>query len=126
MDVKKLYEDKKISAPVHLSKNNEEQLIEIFKRISTNDYVFSTWRSHYHALLKDICPVWIEEEILKGKSIIQSLKDSGFKELTGFEGDIPKQRVFDNIISKDLTQKIDLEKNSITSHKSRKLIAEKK
>ena len=59
----------KIRGPIHLSNGNEEQLIEIFSRIKTSDWVFSTWRSHYHALLKEVCPVWIEEEILKGKSI---------------------------------------------------------
>jgi TPP-dependent pyruvate/acetoin dehydrogenase alpha subunit len=59
----------KIRGPIHLSNGNEEQLIEVFKRIKKTDWVFSTWRSHYHALLKDISPMWIEEEILKGKSI---------------------------------------------------------
>jgi pyruvate dehydrogenase E1 component alpha subunit len=59
----------KIRGPIHLSNGNEEQLIEIFSRIKTSDWVFSTWRSHYHALLKEVCSVWIEEEILKGKSI---------------------------------------------------------
>jgi len=63
------WEDAKIRGPIHLANGNEEQLIEIFGRIKTSDWVFSTWRSHYHALLKDVCPVWIEEEILKGKSI---------------------------------------------------------
>ena len=63
------WEAGKIKGPVHLSNGNEQALIEIFKRIKTTDWVFSTWRSHYHILLKGICPVWIEEEILKGKSI---------------------------------------------------------
>jgi len=63
------WEGGKIKGPVHLSNGNEEQLIEIFKRIKKSDWVFSTWRSHYHAVLKGISPVWIEEEILKGKSI---------------------------------------------------------
>jgi TPP-dependent pyruvate/acetoin dehydrogenase alpha subunit len=70
--------DAKIRGPIHLSNGNEEQLIEVFKRISKNDWVFSTWRSHYHALLKDICPVWIEEEILKGKSITLCNMDENF------------------------------------------------
>lgn len=65
----KHWEDAKINGPIHLSNGNEEQLIEIFSRIKTTDWVFSTWRSHYHALLKGISPNWIEEEILKGKSI---------------------------------------------------------
>jgi len=68
----------KIRGPIHLSNGNEEQLIEIFKRIKTTDWVFSTWRSHYHCLLKDICPVWIEEEILKGKSITLCKVDENF------------------------------------------------
>jgi len=68
----------KIRGPIHLSNGNEEQLIEIFKRIKTSDWVFSTWRSHYHALLKDVCPVWIEEEILKGKSITLCNMDEKF------------------------------------------------
>jgi pyruvate dehydrogenase E1 component alpha subunit len=65
----KHWEDAKIRGPIHLSNGNEEQLIEIFKRIKTSDWVFSTWRSHYHALLKGVSADWIEEEILKGKSI---------------------------------------------------------
>jgi pyruvate dehydrogenase E1 component alpha subunit len=63
------WETAKIRGPVHLSNGNEEQLIEIFKRISSTDWVFSTWRSHYHALLKGINQEWIKNEILAGKSI---------------------------------------------------------
>ncbi len=65
----KHWEEGKIRGPIHLSNGNEEQLIDVFSRIKTSDWVFSTWRSHYHALLKEVCTVWIEEEILKGKSI---------------------------------------------------------
>jgi pyruvate dehydrogenase E1 component alpha subunit len=63
------WESANIRGPIHLSDGNEEPLIEIFQRISKDDWVFSTWRSHYHALLKPINSDWIEEEILKGKSI---------------------------------------------------------
>lgn len=63
------WENAKIRGPVHLSNGNESPLIEIFKRINKNDWVFSTWRSHYHALLKGLDTSWLEEEILKGKSI---------------------------------------------------------
>ncbi len=74
----KHWEDAKIRGPIHLANGNEEQLIEIFSRIRTSDWVFSTWRSHYHALLKGVCPVWIEEEILKGKSITLCNLDEKF------------------------------------------------
>ena len=63
------WETGKIRGPVHLSGGNEKHLIEIFKRISENDWVFSTWRSHYHALLKGVSPDWLESEILDGRSI---------------------------------------------------------
>lgn len=63
------WEDAKIRGPVHLSNGNEDQLIEIFKRIKSTDWVFSTWRSHYHAMLKGVDLEWLENMILAGKSI---------------------------------------------------------
>ena len=68
-DIKKIYEAGKIKAPIHLSGNNEEQLIKIFKKIKKNDWVFSTWRNHYHALLKGIPKEWLKEEIIAGRSM---------------------------------------------------------
>jgi pyruvate dehydrogenase E1 component alpha subunit len=68
----------KIRGPVHLSGGNEKPLIKIFKRISENDWVFSTWRSHYHALLKGVSPDWLEKEILEGRSITIVNKDEKF------------------------------------------------
>jgi pyruvate dehydrogenase E1 component alpha subunit len=77
-DIVQKWEDGKIRGPIHLSNGNEEQLMEIFKRISKNDWVFSTWRSHYHALLKGISPQWITNEILNGKSITLCKIDEKF------------------------------------------------
>ena len=68
-DIKKIYEKGKIRAPIHLSGNNEDILIKIFKKIKKNDWVFSTWRSHYHALLKNIPPEWLKKEIISGRSM---------------------------------------------------------
>ena len=39
-DIKFLYENKKIKAPIHLSGNNEKNLIKIFKNIKSDDWVF--------------------------------------------------------------------------------------
>ena len=73
--IKRIYEKGKIKAPIHLSGNNEDQLIKIFKRIHKSDWVFSSWRNHYHALLKGISPEWLEKEIVKGRSMgINNLK----------------------------------------------------
>ena len=74
----KHWENAKIRGPVHLSNGNEQPLIEIFKRIKTTDWVFSTWRSHYHALLKGLDSKWLENEILAGKSITICKTDEQF------------------------------------------------
>ena len=75
IDIKKIYESGKIRAPIHLSGNNEDQLIKIFKDVKKNDWVFSTWRNHYHALLKGIPKEWLKKEITEGRSMgINNLK----------------------------------------------------
>lgn len=58
-----------IRAPIHLSGGNEAQLIEIFKDIGSDDYVFSTHRSHYHALLHGVPEDKLMAEILDGHSM---------------------------------------------------------
>lgn len=69
LEIKKIYEAGKIKAPIHLSGNNEDSLINIFKKIKKNDWVFSTWRNHYHALLKGIPVNWLKKEIIAGRSM---------------------------------------------------------
>lgn len=64
-----VWEAGKIRGPIHLSNGNESQLIEIFKRIDENDWVFSTWRSHYHWVLKGLSADYANELIKDGKSI---------------------------------------------------------
>ena len=59
----------KIQAPIHLSNGNESQLLEIFKSIRSQDFVFCSWRSHYQCLLKGVKPELVESEILAGRSI---------------------------------------------------------
>ena len=58
-----------IRAPVHLSDGGEAELIEIFRDIAPRDWVCSTWRSHYHCLLKGVPPAELEAEIVSGRSI---------------------------------------------------------
>jgi TPP-dependent pyruvate/acetoin dehydrogenase alpha subunit len=64
-----IWEAGKIKGPVHLSNGNEAPLIEIFKRIKETDWVFSTWRSHYHWVLKGLSADYATELIKLGKSI---------------------------------------------------------
>jgi TPP-dependent pyruvate/acetoin dehydrogenase alpha subunit len=77
--ISSLYEEKKIKGPIHLSGNNEKQLIKIFKKINKRDWVFSGWRNHYHAILKNIPLEYIEEQIIMGKSMnLNSIKHNFF------------------------------------------------
>lgn len=68
-EIAKLYFEKKIHGPIHLSYDNEDALINIFKDVKEHDWAFSTHRSHYHALLKGIPKDWLRNEILAGHSI---------------------------------------------------------
>ena len=44
-----------ITGPVHLSGGNEHRLLHIFhEHVGKDDWVFSTWRWHYHALLHGV------------------------------------------------------------------------
>ena len=67
------FNDGKLKSPVHLdgSKDGsqEDKLIEIFKDIKPNDWVFSNYRSHYHSLLKGMPEERLKQWILDNKSI---------------------------------------------------------
>ena len=67
--IAKCFNDGKIRAPVHLYSGNEDFLINFFKKIKKDDWVFCTWRSHYQCLLKGVPPKLLKREILAGKSI---------------------------------------------------------
>jgi pyruvate dehydrogenase E1 component alpha subunit len=67
--VKDAYESSQVKGPVHLSKKNEEQLIELFQYIHPDDWVFSTWRNHYHALLHGVDQDKLFKGISEGRSM---------------------------------------------------------
>jgi TPP-dependent pyruvate/acetoin dehydrogenase alpha subunit len=77
-EISDLFVAGQIKAPIHLSDGNEDELIELFAHISESDWVFSTHRSHYHALLHGIDPEWVKREILAGNSITIQKPDHKF------------------------------------------------
>jgi pyruvate dehydrogenase E1 component alpha subunit len=77
-DIAKEFEAGNIRAPVHLSGGNEQQLIDIFKEVKPQDWVLSTWRSHYHALLKGIPPAEVKRQIMEGRSMFISSVEHKF------------------------------------------------
>ncbi len=58
-----------IRAPIHLSGGNEDQLIDIFKDFRLGDWVFSSWRNHYHALLAGVPEGKVKRQIMAGRSM---------------------------------------------------------
>lgn len=68
-DIAECFNSAMIKAPIHLYDGNEEQMIDIFKCVEPEDWVFTTWRSHYQCLLKGVPQEQVKEDILAGKSI---------------------------------------------------------
>ena len=67
--VKEFYENGQIKAPVHLSAGNEEKLIDIFQYVHPEDWVFASWRNHYHALLHGVDRDVLMDLVVRGKSM---------------------------------------------------------
>lgn len=72
------FEAGKIKGPIHLSGGNEEQLIEVFEQVSYEDWVFCSYRQHFHALLHGLEPAWVLDEIRAGRSMYLSSPDKRF------------------------------------------------
>jgi len=68
-EVANIFNSGQIKAPVHLSDGNEEGLIEVFRNVSSTDWVMCSWRSHYQALLKGVSAELVKSEIISGRSI---------------------------------------------------------
>ena len=77
-EVAERFKAKEIRGPIHLSGGNEDRLIEIFRDINPRDWVFSTYRSHYHALLHGIPRDRVMAEILAGRSMNLCFPDHCF------------------------------------------------
>ena len=68
-EIAELFNDGKIRSPVHLYSGNENQILNVFSKIRTQDWVFCSWRSHYQCLLKGVPRAVVRDEILAGRSI---------------------------------------------------------
>lgn len=68
-DIADIFKSGKIKAPIHLAGGNELQLKRIFKDYKKGDWIFSTWRSHYHWLLSGRGPQELINQIMDGYSM---------------------------------------------------------
>jgi len=88
-EVKQLYESGKILAPIHLSKGNEDELINIFQYIHPDDWVYSAWRNHYHALLHGFDRQKLMTDVVDGRSMATSSSVNKFYSSAIVGGIIP-------------------------------------
>jgi TPP-dependent pyruvate/acetoin dehydrogenase alpha subunit len=74
-----LFHAGKLPYPIHFSGGNELRLIKYFAdNVKLCDWVFSTWRSHYHALLKGIPADILKAKIMRGDSMHVMSKEHNF------------------------------------------------
>lgn len=88
-DIADCFNNKMIRAPIHLADGNEEHLIKIFEEVQEKDWIFCTWRSHYHALLKGVPIDVLKSAILDGRSITLCFKEQKMFSSAIVGGSIP-------------------------------------
>lgn len=67
--VKAKWEAGELASSIHLCGGNEQQLIDIFQNIGPADWIYSTHRNHFHALLKGVPEERVEGLIHFGQSM---------------------------------------------------------
>ena len=88
--VSRRFDAGEIGGPVHLNSDTQiEPLIEIFRDIKRTDYVLSTWRSTYHALLHGVPPDLVMSEILAGRSMMLHFPEHRFMSSAIMGGMLP-------------------------------------
>jgi pyruvate dehydrogenase E1 component alpha subunit len=78
-----------IRSPVHLSDGSEDSLLEIFKEVKPEDWIFCSWRSHYQCLLKGVPQERLTKEIFAGRSIALCFPDFNIYSSAMVAGQIP-------------------------------------
>lgn len=76
--IKDLWESGQLPSLIHLCGGNEGQLIDIFSEIKEGDWIFSTHRTHYHALLAGMSPELLKQRIMAGDSMFIYSKNLNF------------------------------------------------
>lgn len=69
-EVSRRFDAGEIPGPIHLNSDSQiEPLMAIFEDIGARDWVLSTWRSTYHALLCGVPRELVMAEIIAGRSM---------------------------------------------------------
>ena len=76
--VARAFEGKLIKGPVHLSAGNEDELIAIFKDIHPEDWIFTSYRNHFHAMLHGVPEDKLFKAICDGHSMTLQFPEHRF------------------------------------------------
>lgn len=77
-EIAQLWESGELPCLTHLCGGNEEQLIEIFKSVNKGDWILSSHRNHYHALLSGIPRSELKAAIMDGNSMFTFSREHNF------------------------------------------------
>lgn len=77
-EVAAAFEAGRIRSPIHLQGGNELALLKIFERIRPEDWIFASYRQHYHALLHGVPRDRVMAEIMAGHSMSLTFPEHRF------------------------------------------------
>jgi TPP-dependent pyruvate/acetoin dehydrogenase alpha subunit len=89
-EIAELFNSGQIPAPIHLNHGSEDQLIDIFREVEDQDWIFCSWRSHYQALLKGVPSEKVRQDIINLKSIALTFPEHRFFSSAIVGGGLPQ------------------------------------
>lgn len=87
--VAEAFERKEVRGPVHLSGGSEDQLLELWKYIHPEDWILTSYRNHYHALLHGIPEEKLFKAICEGHSMTLQFPEHRFFSTAIVGGQLP-------------------------------------
>ncbi|HEY1720544.1 MAG TPA: thiamine pyrophosphate-dependent enzyme [Magnetospirillaceae bacterium] len=68
-EIVRLWEAGDLPYLLHLSGGNEDWLVDFFRQVDDGDWIFSTHRNHFHALLSGVPAAYVKKMICEGNSM---------------------------------------------------------
>ena len=89
-EVARRFDAGEIPGPIHMNSDTQaDALIEIFRDIPRTAWVLSTWRSHWHALLRGVPRQRVMDEIVAGRSMMLHFPEQRFMTSSIMGGMLP-------------------------------------
>lgn len=78
LGIARLWEEGDLPFLLHLCGGNEDWLVDLFKNVNDGDWIFSTHRNHFHALLAGVRPEKVRQRIQQGHSMFMFDRERNF------------------------------------------------